>query len=301
MSNNENYEIIIQTLVDFISSSNETEIKKEICKNHLIETQNNINEDEINNILNIIFEKEEIIQKQDALNKLSSFYQKEENENENEENLNNNNLDNINNYNDKDKEQNIFTKNSKYKELIKPKNKIVMPIISIKPHKITAKKNDSNNNEIKKEKRSFNKKPLAADKITYNKVDLSSKNSVRILDKINRLKNDFEIEKKMILPINKKPLVYENKVYNNNDNYYKNNHNYVKKNYKNEFNSKKFDLNDENQRKEYVNDIKSSLKNFAQEKKERENIFNQEENPFDNINEMLKQFKQKKKDEESNN
>ena len=301
MSNNENYEIIIQTLVDFISSSNETEIKKEICKNHLIETQNNINEDEINNILNIIFEKEEIIQKQDALNKLSSFYQKEENENEKEENSNNNNLDNLNNYNDIEKEQNIFNNNSKYKELIKPKNKIVMPIISIKPHKITAKKNDSNNNEIKKEKRSFNKKPLAADKITYNKVDLSSKNSVRILDKINRLKNDFEIEKKMFLPINKKPLVYENKVYNNNDNYYKNNHNYVKKNYKNEFNSKKFDLNDENQRKEYVNDIKSSLKNFAQEKKERENIFNQEENPFDNINEMLKQFKQKKKDEESNN
>ena len=188
-----------------------------------------------------------------------------------------------------------------------------MPIISIKPHKISAKKNDINNNninnEIKKEKRSFNKKPLAADKITYNKVDLSSKNSVRILDKINRLKNDFEIEKKMILPINKKPLVYENKVYQNNDNNnnindinneYKKNYNYVKKNYKNIFSSKKFDLNDENQRKEYVNDIKSSLKNFAQEKKQREDFFNQEQNPFDNINEMLIQFKQKKKDEESN-
>ena len=114
MSNNENYESIIQALVDFISSLNETEVKKEICKNHLIETQNNINEDEINNILNIIFENEEIIQKENALNKLSSFYQKEENENENEneENLNNNNLDNLNNNKDKDKKKNILIKNN---------------------------------------------------------------------------------------------------------------------------------------------------------------------------------------------
>ena len=66
MSNNENYEIIIKTLVDFISSSNETEIKKELCKNYLIELQNN-NEDDINNILKIIFENEEIIKKENEI------------------------------------------------------------------------------------------------------------------------------------------------------------------------------------------------------------------------------------------
>ena len=65
----------------------------------------------------------------------------------------------------------------------------------------------------------------------------------------------------MFLPINKKPLIYENKVYQNNDNNnnindinneYKKNYNYVKKNYKNIFSSKKFDLNDENQRMNLV-------------------------------------------------
>ena len=292
---NDNYEIILQNLSNFIGSSNEIEIRKENCKNFLNKSQNNINEEEINNILNIIFDKDEVIQKQEALNKLSSFYLKEDDNNENEEEKKQeNNLDDNEENNEEYNDNNILDIDSNIKGLVQPKNKIKVPNIIIKPHKISSnKKNENNNNnEIKKEKRRpFNKKPLAADKITYNKIDIKKSNN-NIFDKINQLRNEFEIEQKVILPINKKPIIYENKT-NNEDEY-----NYIpKKNYKEEFSSQNFNLNDINQRKEYIHSIKDKLRNFAEEKKQREKYFHEKQNPFDNISDMLNRIKDKKNEE----
>jgi hypothetical protein len=69
--NYKNSQFVIKNLVNYIYSCNEIEVNKENCVNYLHENTNyNINEEEINNIFDFTFGKKEIINKQDALNKL---------------------------------------------------------------------------------------------------------------------------------------------------------------------------------------------------------------------------------------
>ncbi len=120
MSENEQKKILIQNLVQIIGSINNIDINKSICENLLI-NEKKYEEKDINNLLKEVFNNQEIIQKQDALNKLSSLFQSG--------NISNN--ENIN--------------------LVKPTNNLNLPKIDfkIKEHKnLDLKKND--NNEIRK-------------------------------------------------------------------------------------------------------------------------------------------------------
>ena len=120
MGENEEKKILIQNIVDCIGSMNNIDINRNILKNDLINGKK-FKENEIENLLNEFFNGKETIQKQDALNKLSSLFQSG--------NISNN--ENIN--------------------LVKPTNNLNLPKIDfkIKEHKnLDLKKND--NNEIRK-------------------------------------------------------------------------------------------------------------------------------------------------------
>ncbi len=120
MGENEEKKILIQNIVDCIGSMNNIDINRNILKNDLINGKK-FKENEIENLLNEVFNGKETIQKQDALNKLSSLFQSG--------NISNN--ENIN--------------------LVKPTNNLNLPKIDfkIKEHKnLDLKKND--NNEIRK-------------------------------------------------------------------------------------------------------------------------------------------------------
>ena len=280
--NYKNSQFVIKNLVDYIDSCKEININKENCVNYLYESTNyNINEEELNNIFDFTFGKKETINKQDALNKLSSLFQDEENKKQKKSKISKSN------------------NNNNVKGLVFPKNKISIPTISIPIHNINNKKEYKN--EIlfdnKNIIRTQNKKPLAADRIMINKLNTPSNNN-KIVDKINSFKNEFFAFKippsnnsPTPLPINIKPLVYENenKSYNND---YENNN---KKKYREEFAIKDYNLNDVKQRKEYINDIKGKLKNFVNDRNERDYNFKDDINIFNNINEMIEKLKSKKK------
>ena len=120
MGENEEKKILIQNIVDCIGSMNNIDINRNILKNDLINGKK-FKENEIENLLNEVFNGKETIQKQDALNKLSSLFQSG--------NISNN--ENIN--------------------LVKPTNNLNLQKIDfkIKEHKnLDLKKND--NNEIRK-------------------------------------------------------------------------------------------------------------------------------------------------------
>ena len=281
--NYKNSQFVIKNLVDYIDSCKEIDIDKESCVNYLYESTNyNINEEELNNIFDFTFGKKETINKQDALNKLSSLFQNEENKKQKKSKIpkSNNNNNNV-------------------KGIVFPKNKISIPTISIPLHNLNNKKEYKN--EIlfdnKNIIRTQNKKPLAADRIMINKLKTPSNNN-KIVDKINSFKNEFFAFKippsnnsPTPLPINIKPLVYENenKSYTND---YENND---KKKYREEFAIKDYNLNDLKQRKEYINDIKGKLKNFVHDRNERDNNFKDDINIFNNINEMIEKIQSKKK------
>jgi hypothetical protein len=120
MGENEEKKILIQNIVDCIGSMNNIDINRNLLKNDLINGKK-FKENEIENLLNEVFDGKETIQKQDALNKLSSLFQSG--------NISNN--ENIN--------------------LVKPTNNLNLPKIDfkIKEHKnLDLKKNE--NNEIRK-------------------------------------------------------------------------------------------------------------------------------------------------------
>lgn len=120
MGENEEKKILIQNIVDCIGSMNNIDINRNLLKNDLINGKK-FKENEIENLLNEVFNGKETIQKQDALNKLSSLFQSG--------NISNN--ENIN--------------------LVKPTNNLNLPKIDfkIKEHKnLDLKKNE--NNEIRK-------------------------------------------------------------------------------------------------------------------------------------------------------
>ena len=282
MDNNESKNIkenIIKVLIDNINSSNEEDITKEICNNIIDQNISNCNEEEKNNIINYIFENEDSVSKQKIIEKLSLL-----NENKQYNNANNNNIDNNDN-----EEINIHINEE---EIIQPSNNIKMPVINIKPRE-HKNRNNSNTNEIKKElkkneKKQNEKKVLAADKISINKIEPSSKN--KIFEQINNFKNEFFSPKNPLpsisLPYNKKPVFLNDKSVKNAT---------IKKK-KIDLKIKNYNINDENQRKEYVNDIKGKLKNFANEKKERENKEKDLKSPFDDINDMIEKLQNKKKE-----
>ena len=86
MGENEEKKILIQNIVDCIGSMNNIDINRNLLKNDLINGKK-FKENEIENLLNEVFNGKETIQKQDALNKLSSLFQNEENPNEDNNNL----------------------------------------------------------------------------------------------------------------------------------------------------------------------------------------------------------------------
>lgn len=125
---------IIKVLIDNINSSVENNFTREICINIIKQNLSDLNEDNINNFLNNIFQNEESITKQEILNKLSSL------------NIENKNTEDNKNDNNK-KENNInedININFNEEEIIKPSNNIKMPFINIKPRE--HKNRDINNN-----------------------------------------------------------------------------------------------------------------------------------------------------------
>lgn len=74
MGENEEKNILIQNIVDCIGSMNNIDINRNLLKNDLINGKK-FKENEIENLLNEVFNGKETIQKQDALNKLSSLFQ----------------------------------------------------------------------------------------------------------------------------------------------------------------------------------------------------------------------------------
>ena len=265
--NDKNSEVFIQNLVYFIDSNNENEINKENCLNYINENTNlNLNENEINNIFEFTFGQKQTINKQEALNKLSSLFQKEEKK----------------------------TKQNK-KEIIYPKNKIDLPLKELKQDKNRSKSNSINDFILQNQKifRSH-KKFLAADRIFINRIDINN-NKNHLFEKINNFKNEFfEVKNNIIpnsnLPVNIKPIIYESKNYNFNYD------DKGKKKYREEFSIKNYNLRNNKERKEYINNIRDKLKNFVHDKKERDNNFKEDMNLFDNINEMIEKFQLKKKE-----
>ena len=74
MGENEEKKILIQNIVDCIGSMNNIDINRNLLKTDLINGKK-FKENEIENLLNEVFNGKETIQKQDALNKLSSLFQ----------------------------------------------------------------------------------------------------------------------------------------------------------------------------------------------------------------------------------
>ena len=151
MSENDQKKILIQNLVQIIGSINNIDINKSTCENILL-NEKKYDKNEINNLLNEVFNNKEIIQKQDALNKLSSLFQKEENQNE----------------------ENI--------DLVKPTNNFNLPTIDFKTkeHKNSDLKIKSNLN-YEKEENEIRKVQSVKNELFSNKI----------LDKINSFKNEL--------------------------------------------------------------------------------------------------------------
>jgi hypothetical protein len=269
MSNN-----IIKILIDNINSSDEENFTREICNNIIKQNLRDLNEDNINNIINNIFQNEESITKKEILNKLSL--------------LNTENKNTKDNKNDNNKKENNINEdiniNFNEEEIIKPSNNIKMPVINIKPRE--HKNRDINNNTNLNKELVKTNKDLLNYETTKNKIETKNK----IFDKMNIFKNEFFTPKNSLpsrpLPINIK-TTFSSEIKSNNT---------VKKYNKINLGIKNYNINDEKQRKEYVNDIKGKLKNFAEEKKVRENKEKKIKSPFDDINDLIEKFQSKKKE-----
>ena len=188
MSENEQKKILIQNLVQIIGSINNIDINKSICENLLI-NENKYEEKDINNLLKEVFNNQEIIQKQDALNKLSSLFQNEENPNEDNNNLvkptNNFNLPTID---FKPKEHKNF--DSKIKSNLNNEN------VDNEIRKVQSVKNELFSNKILDKINSFKNELLTQDNLESNKR--SDNNFRERIEKLNRNEKNIKSNKNQI-------------------------------------------------------------------------------------------------------
>ncbi len=188
MSENEQKKILIQNLVQIIGSINNIDINKSICENLLI-NENKYEEKDINNLLKEVFNNQEIIQKQDALNKLSSLFQNEENPNEDNNNLvkptNNFNLPT---FDFKPKEHKNF--DSKIKSNLNNEN------VDNEIRKVQSVKNELFSNKILDKINSFKNELLTQDNLESNKR--SNNNFRERIEKLNRNEKNIKSNKNQI-------------------------------------------------------------------------------------------------------
>ena len=188
MSENEQKKILIQNLVQIIGSINNIDINKSICENLLI-NENKYEEKDINNLLKEVFYNQEIIQKQDALNKLSSLFQNEENPNEDNNNLvkptNNFNLPT---FDFKPKEHKNF--DSKIKSNLNNEN------VDNEIRKVQSVKNELFSNKILDKINSFKNELLTQDNLESNKR--SDNNFRERIEKLNRNEKNIKSNKNQI-------------------------------------------------------------------------------------------------------
>jgi hypothetical protein len=188
MSENEQKKILIQNLVQIIGSINNIDINKSICENLLI-NENKYEEKDINNLLKEVFNNQEIIQKQDALNKLSSLFQNEENPNEDNNNLvkptNNFNLPT---FDFKPKEHKNF--DSKIKSNLNNEN------VDNEIRKVQSVKNELFSNKILDKINSFKNELLTQDNLESNKR--SDNNFRERIEKLNRNEKNIKSNKNQI-------------------------------------------------------------------------------------------------------
>jgi len=230
MSENEQKKILIQNLVQIIGSINNIDINKSICENLLI-NEKKYEEKDINNLLQEVFNNEEIIQKQDALNKLSSLFQKEENQNE----------------------ENI--------DLVKPTNNFNLPTIDFKPkeRKNYDLKIKSNLN-IENEENEIRKVQSVKNELFSNKI----------LDKINSFKNELltqdNLESNKRSDNNFRERI--EKLNKNDNNIIKKNKNQIQKNDVNDIKGKINSLKKRtiDNKKDPFEDINNMLNNFKNKK-----------------------------------
>ena len=230
MSENDQKKILIQNLVQIIGSINNIDINKSTCENILL-NEKKYDKNEINNLLNELFNNKEIIQKQDALNKLSSLFQKEENQNE----------------------ENI--------DLVKPTNNFNLPTIDFKTkeHKNSDLKIKSNLN-YEKEENEIRKVQSVKNELFSNKI----------LDKINSFKNELltqdNLESNNLSDNNFRERI--EKLNKNDNNIIKKNKNQIQKNDVNEIKGKINSLKQRNSydKKDPFEDINNMLNNFKNKK-----------------------------------
>ena len=232
MSENDQKKILIQNLVQIIGSINNIDINKSTCENILL-NEKKYDKNEINNLLNEVFNNKEIIQKQDALNKLSSLFQKEENQNE----------------------ENI--------DLVKPTNNFNLPTIDFKTkeHKNSDLKIKSNLN-YEKEENEIRKVQSVKNELFSNKI----------LDKINSFKNELLTQDNIENNNNKKrnDNNFRERIekLNRNEKNIKTNKNQIQKNDVNEIKGKINSLKQRNSydKKDPFEDINNMLNNFKNKK-----------------------------------
>ena len=191
MSENEQKKILIQNLVQIIGSINNIDINKSICENLLI-NENKYEEKDINNLLKEVFNNQEIIQKQDALNKLSSLFQNEENPNEDNNNLvkptNNFNLPT---FDFKPKEHKNF--DSKIKSNLNNEN------VDNEIRKVQSVKNELFSNKILDKINSFKNELLTQDNLESNNNKKRNDNNFRErIEKLNRNEKNIKTNKNQI-------------------------------------------------------------------------------------------------------
>ena len=232
MSENDQKKILIQNLVQIIGSINNIDINKSTCENILL-NEKKYDKNEINNLLNEVFNNKEIIQKQDALNKLSSLFQKEENKNE----------------------ENI--------DLVKPTNNFNLPTFDFKTkeHKNSDLKIKSNLN-YEKEENEIRKVQSVKNELFSNKI----------LDKINSFKNELLTQDNLESNNNKKrnDNNFRERIekLNRNEKNIKTNKNQIQKNDVNEIKGKINSLKQRNSydKKDPFEDINNMLNNFKNKK-----------------------------------
>lgn len=232
MSEKDQKKILIQNLVQIIGSINNIDINKSTCENILL-NEKKYDKNEINNLLNEVFNNKEIIQKQDALNKLSSLFQKEENQNE----------------------ENI--------DLVKPTNNFNLPTIDFKTkeHKNSDLKIKSNLN-YEKEENEIRKVQSVKNELFSNKI----------LDKINSFKNELLTQDNLESNNNKKrnDNNFRERIekLNRNEKNIKTNKNQIQKNDVNEIKGKINSLKQRNSydKKDPFEDINNMLNNFKNKK-----------------------------------
>jgi hypothetical protein len=188
MGENEEKKILIQNIVDCIGSMNNIDINRNILKNDLINGKK-FKENEIENLLNEVFNGKETIQKQDALNKLSSLFQNEENPNEDNNNLvkptNNFNLPT---FDFKPKEHKNF--DSKIKSNLNNEN------VDNEIRKVQSVKNELFSNKILDKINSFKNELLTQDNLESNKR--SDNNFRERIEKLNRNEKNIKSNKNQI-------------------------------------------------------------------------------------------------------